>query len=108
MVARTLDMPLAAARKTLWQRSMEYARRHPTVIIGAGVLVLMTIIAIAAPLIAGDPLKLTPIKRLKPPYEAFWFGTDFLGRDVFARTIYGSRISLIVGGAVAVNSTGSA
>ena len=60
--------------------------RHPTVVIGAAVLIVMAIIAVAAPLIAGDPLKLTPIKRLKPPDEPFWFGTDFLGRDVYART----------------------
>ena len=34
----------------------------------------------------------------------YWFGTDFLGREVFARTIYGSRVSMIVGGAVALIS----
>ncbi|MAP11849.1 MAG: peptide ABC transporter permease [Gammaproteobacteria bacterium] len=65
----------------------------------------MTIIALLAPLITGDPFRLTPIKRLKPPSEDFWFGTDFLGRDVFARTIHGSQISLMVGGAVAAIST---
>ncbi|NKC15076.1 MAG: ABC transporter permease subunit [Gammaproteobacteria bacterium] len=50
-------------------------------------------------------MRLTPIQRLKPPSEEFWFGTDFLGRDVYARTIYGTRISLMVGGAVALIST---
>ena len=93
-------------QRSWWFRFKEYSRRHPTVVLGAGVLVVMTIMALAAPLLAGDPLKLTPIKRLKPPGEAFWFGADFLGRDVYARTIYGSRISLMVGGAVAVISTG--
>ena len=93
-------------QRSWWFWFKEYSRRHPTVVIGAGVLVVMTIMALAAPLLAGDPLKLTPIKRLKPPGEAFWFGADFLGRDVYARTIYGSRISLMVGGAVAVISTG--
>ena len=65
----------------------------------------MALLAICAPLIANDPLKLTPIKRLKPPSEEFWFGTDFLGRDVYARTIYGGQISLTVGIAVALIST---
>ena len=64
----------------------------------------MALIAIFAPWIANDPMKLTPINRLKPPGEAYWFGTDFLGREVFARTIYGSRVSLIVGGSVALVS----
>ena len=105
MVAVTQDTLSKAQRVSLWRRFAEYYRRHPTVVIGAGVLLIMTIVAIAAPLLAGDPLRLTPIKRLKPPSESFWFGTDFLGRDVYARTIYGSRISLMVGGAVAVIST---
>ena len=42
-----------------------------------------------------------PINRLKPPSAANWFGTDQLGRDVFARTVYGARISLMVGLSVA-------
>ena len=75
-------------------------------VIGSAVLIIMTLIALTAPLISGDPLKLTPIKRLKPPSESFWFGTDFLGRDVYARTIHGSQISLMVGAAVALISTG--
>ncbi|UCH50089.1 MAG: ABC transporter permease [Betaproteobacteria bacterium] len=83
---------------------MDYARRHPTVVAGAAVLFVMALIAIFAPLIANDPMKLTPINRLKPPGEQYWFGTDFLGREVFARTIYGARVSLIVGGAVALVS----
>lgn len=105
----TASVPLSDAtapkRKSFGARAIEYWHRHPTVVIGAAVLIVMAIIAVAAPLIAGDPLKLTPIKRLKPPDEAFWFGTDFLGRDVYARTIYGSQISLMVGGIVALIST---
>ena len=88
-----------------WARLREYSRRHPTVIIGAGVLVVMAVAAMAAPWIAPDPLRLNPINRLKPPGEAFWFGADFLGRDVYARTVYGGQISLIVGIAVAAIST---
>jgi len=105
MSAVTVDISGAPPRRTRMSRAAEYCQRHPTVLIGGGVLVVMALLAIAAPLIAGDPLRLTPINRLKPPGEAFWFGTDFLGRDLYARTIYGSRISLMVGGAVAVIST---
>jgi peptide/nickel transport system permease protein len=105
MATTTVDLPAAALRPGRVARAVEYCRRHPTVLIGGGVLVVMAIVALAAPLLADDPMRLTPIKRLKPPDEAFWFGTDFLGRDLYARTIYGSRISLVVGGAVALIST---
>ena len=109
------DAPQAAAlpgefedegpRPGAWGRFREYWRRHPTVVVGGGLLLAMGIIAIAAPLIAPDPLRLNPINRLKPPSGAFWFGADFLGRDVYARTVYGGQISLMVGIAVATIAT---
>lgn len=73
------------------------ARRHPLVIAGGGLLALLIILALAAPLYAGDPVNMDPFKRLQPPSAAMWFGSDNLGRDVFARTIFGARISLMVG-----------
>ncbi|CDX42670.1 putative peptide transporter permease subunit: membrane component of ABC superfamily [Mesorhizobium sp. SOD10] len=75
----------------------QLARRHPLVVIGGGLLALLTILTLAAPLYAGDPLKMYPFKRLQPPSPEMWFGSDNLGRDVFARTIFGARISLMVG-----------
>jgi peptide/nickel transport system permease protein len=50
----------------------------------------------------GDPLQMRPIQRLRPPSEAQWFGTDHFGRDIYTRTLYGTRISLTVGTAVAL------
>lgn len=73
------------------------ARRHPQVLIGGGLLLLQIVLALAAPLYAGDPVNMDPYTRLQPPSAEMWFGTDNLGRDVFARTIFGARISLIVG-----------
>ncbi|MEI9412883.1 ABC transporter permease [Mesorhizobium salmacidum] len=73
------------------------ARRHPLVVIGGGLLMLMIVLALAAPLYAGDPLNMDPFKRLQPASSEMWFGSDNLGRDVFARTMFGARISLIVG-----------
>ncbi|MCA0051161.1 ABC transporter permease [Mesorhizobium sp. B283B1A] len=73
------------------------ARRHPQVLIGGGLLFLLIVLALAAPPYAGDPTSMDPYKRLQPPSAEMWFGTDNLGRDVFARTIFGARISLLVG-----------
>ncbi|MCH8153818.1 MAG: ABC transporter permease [Proteobacteria bacterium] len=86
-------------------RVLEFARRNPTVVIGTSILALMAAVAVFAPWLATDPLFINPIDRLKPPSKEFWFGTDHLGRDVYARTVFGTRISLTVGLAVATFST---
>jgi peptide/nickel transport system permease protein len=83
----------------------EAIRRHPTIFIGAVLLGVLVIVAVFAPLIAADPLKQAPVNRLRPPSERWWFGTDQYGRDVFARTIYGARVSLVVGISVALFSS---
>ena len=58
---------------------------------------LMVIMAVGAPYWGTlDPfLELNLIERLRAPSMAHWFGTDMLGRDLYSRTVYGSRISLI-------------
>lgn len=88
-----------------WQRFRDAFRRHPTAIIGGVVLLVMMLIAVFAPWLGTvDPQAVTPIQRLKPPSADFWFGTDMLGRDVYSRVMYGARVSLVVGLAVAVLS----
>ena len=104
MVAVATDVFLEE-RKSRLARFLEFARRNPTVIIGCSILGAMALIAFTAPLIATDPMELNPANRLKPPSAEHWFGTDHLGRDVYARTVYGTRISLTVGLAVALVST---
>jgi peptide/nickel transport system permease protein len=81
--------------------SAEFIRRHPTIVAGAALLLLIALAAVFAPYIAGDPLAFEPINRLRGPSETFWLGTDSLGRDVYARMVYGARISLLVGLSVA-------
>lgn len=74
----------------------------------AGAIVILLVImgvAIAAPMIAGDPNSFQASARLKPPSLAHVFGTDNLGRDVFSRTIFGAQSSLIVGVVTATIST---
>lgn len=81
-------------------------KRYPFAVIGAATLILMGFIAIFAPYLATvDPQAVTPLNRLKPPSWQDWFGTDALGRDVYSRVMYGARVSLTVGIAVAVLST---
>ncbi len=82
-----------------------FARRNPTLVAGSLLLLILVALAILAPWITADPFKQTPANRLRPPSEKFWFGTDRYGRDVFARTLYGARVSLIVGLAVGVISS---
>ena len=87
-----------------WLR--EAVRRHPTVIAGSALLLLMAAIALLAPWLGTvDPLAVSPVKRLRPPSELYWFGTDAYGRDVYSRTLYGARVSLQVGLGVAAFST---
>ena len=73
---------------------------------GGLLLVIMVAIAIVWPFFTIAPTEQNVMYRLKPPQADFWFGTDFLGRDIFARVIHGARISLVVGLAVAVIATG--
>ena len=81
-------------------------KRYPFAVIGAATLLLMGFIAVFAPYLATvDPQAVTPLNRLKPPSWEYWFGTDALGRDVYSRVMYGTRVSLTVGIAVAFLST---
>jgi len=53
---------------------------------------------------ATDPQALRPVIRLRPPSAEVWFGTDQYGRDIYSRTLYGGRISLLVGAVVSLAS----
>lgn len=90
-----------------WRFFVDTFRRHPTAIVGGVVLLLMILIAVFAPWLGTvDPQAVAPVRRLKPPSTEFWFGSDMLGRDVYSRVLYGTRVSLSIGIAVALFSTG--
>jgi len=100
-----MAMLRAAIREPGAARLLRYARRNPATTICCLILLALLLIAVFAPLIAGDPIKIDPARRLTPPdAEAIW-GRDHLGRDVFARAIYGTRISMLVGFSVAFLTT---
>ena len=72
--------------------------RNRMVLAGGVVLVLLAVIAVAAPWLAPhDPLQVNLADALLPPSAAYPLGTDPLGRDVLSRLIYGTRISLLIG-----------
>jgi peptide/nickel transport system permease protein len=80
--------------------------RHPTIVIGGGILLIMILIAILAPYLGTvDPTALAPAKRTREPSAVFWFGSDMLGRDIYSRVLFGTRVSLLVGFSVALLSS---
>lgn len=77
---------------------LRFGRRQPAGLAGLAVIVVLVVVAGAADWIATyDPVRLHPGEELRGPGERYLLGTDHLGRDVFSRIVYGSRISLTVG-----------
>ena len=74
-------------------------------VFGLVVVTVMILLAVLAPLICRyDPLALDVKSRLQGCSADHWFGTDTMGRDVFARVLYGARISLTVGFTVGITA----
>jgi peptide/nickel transport system permease protein len=103
MSAETLPMPAAKRRRSSVATAI---RRHPTISLGMLIMLVLVGIAVFAPYLwTLDPMKMNPVFRLREPSARNWFGTDHLGRDVYSRVLYGSRVSLQVGVAVALVAT---
>jgi len=100
-----LPAATAAAPLSAGDRFRRFARRNPTLVLGGAVMVLIAISGILAPAWwTGDPLTMRPVERLQPPSSTHWFGSDNFGRDIYSRTLYGARVSLVVGASVALAS----
>ena len=105
MSATATATPTASISPT-WQRFRDAFRRHPTAIAGGVILFAMILVALLAPWLGTiDPQATAPLRRLKQPSAEFWFGSDMLGRDVYSRVLFGARVSLAIGIAVAIFST---
>jgi ABC-type dipeptide/oligopeptide/nickel transport system permease subunit len=77
---------------------LRFQRRRPLGGIMAVVTLLIILMAVFADVIAPhDPLDTSPLMAREPPDSRYWMGYDEVGRDIFSRIIFGSRISLIVG-----------
>jgi peptide/nickel transport system permease protein len=100
--------PASAGRQRRWlDLTLDFCRRRPLGAIGAGVVILMILVAVLAPWISPyDPLAIDFAAMLAAPGAEHWLGTDAFGRDVLSRIIYGSQTALIVGfGAAFIGST---
>ena len=92
--------------ETLLSMFIERFMRNPLAIAGSAVILVLFAAAVLAPLVAGyNPNQIDTTNILAPPSTAHFLGTDELGRDVWARMLYGSRISLLVGFVAAGIST---
>ena len=86
--------------------ALHFLRRYPTLAAGGLLLLMLVSIALFAPWLGTqDPTQIEPLYRTRVPSAQFWFGTDLLGRDVYSRVLYGTRVSLTVGFSVAALST---
>ena len=96
---------IASVREPLWPRTKRAARFNPLATVGVVFITIFVCFAIFAPWIAPqDPAFIDLPSRLSPPSAHHWFGTDELGRDIFSRIIFGTRISLLVGICVVTGS----
>lgn len=87
------------------QITREKLLASPGLIIGTAGFLIILITAILVPIInTQDPNAMVVVDRLKPPSSTHLLGTDELGRDLFIRLMYGARVSLWVGGCVAIFS----
>ncbi len=102
MIAAAPELPDLFPPVELRRGLAGFAWRHPAIAIGGALMLVMLFIAIFAPYLGTlDPTAIAPARRTRAPSVAFWFGTDMLGRDIYSRVLYGTRVSLTVGFAVA-------
>jgi len=80
-------------------RFLRRARRTPTLLVGVGMLTIVVLAAILAPVLAThDPAQQDLAAILQPPGAEHWLGTDQLGRDVYSRMLFAARVDLSIAG----------
>lgn len=72
--------------------------KNPSAMIGAGIITVVVLLALLAPILGGDPNFVDPVNRLKSPRAEFPLGTDDLGRDMWTILLYGAQTALGIAG----------
>ncbi len=102
LMAEAPESPLQASCQR-WYLAWLSFRRNPIAMTGFLIIAALVLMAALAPLLTGsDGIGQELSKRLQPPSAEHWFGTDQLGRDIYDRIIWGSRITLYIVTLVAV------
>jgi len=102
-VDQLVDWEVPEQQIGLWSDALQRFRRNRIAVIGAALIVLLVIIALTCPLLVQLHLIKDPLQQnvdfieSAPGQNGFVFGSDELGRDTFARLLFGSRVSLSVG-----------
>jgi peptide/nickel transport system permease protein len=91
-------MNTLARFKHLGSETYHVFNRNKTSWIGLLLLVILILLSVLAPVIAPyDPVEQNIVQRLQPPSAQFLLGTDYYGRDVLSRIIWGCRVSFVIG-----------
>jgi oligopeptide transport system permease protein len=98
MSPASMQAGVTAAPESPWRRARQKLLRNRTAIAGAILLFLIVFACVVLPFLLGlDPDSTNPALRNRAPSRELWFGTDTVGRDLFARVLVGGRTSLAVG-----------
>jgi peptide/nickel transport system permease protein len=91
--------PPRSGRSLFFEQMLRTFSSNKLTGLGAAIFLLVTLVAIFAPLLTShDPIDQNILDRLEGPSADFWMGTDAYGRDIYSRLLYGARISLTIGG----------
>lgn len=103
MTSSTISLTPESVQREGLRYFLRQLWRNPLVVLGIFVIVAWILISFFAPQIATNkPLAQNLLVRLRTPDSTFYMGTDELGRDIFSRVLYGSRITIPAGLAVVV------
>lgn len=90
--------PVAPRRWPWLHGTIKAFNANKTSWVGLVIFVVVTLVAIFAPWLSPhDPLEQNVFAKLKAPFDNYYLGTDYYGRDILSRLLYGARISLVIG-----------
>lgn len=90
------DFSIRSSRVRRWREAGRVLSKRPGALLALAYLAFVILAAVAPALLTHyDPYATAPLQKVRPPSLEHWFGTDQLGRDLYARVIYGTRLSVL-------------